>query len=547
MLDAIGQIVGGIGLLVFGMWLLSENLKSMAGSRLRNLSRNLTGNRFLAFGWGLIVGGVTQSTTATMSIVVGLRKSGLVSSRRGLLLVSGSPLGASLFLLLLTIDIRFVSLCILGMTALVVTSDRAIRYQPLATAVLAIGFILFGFSLMTEAAGLLSKLDWFQEILDMSIQSLPFGFLISAIASFAIHSSIPVIALGIGMVLAGAIEIDHYFVLVCGSTVGQAFSLFLVSWNLRGTARHIVVFSFSLLIFSSIFWIALYLLEKYFGIPTIAAVFNMTEIGLAFRLVLITILFCLPLQIIVLFFPRFFANILSRFWPVDEIERISRPKFVGDHLLVDTESSLDLVRLEQNRVLEMFSDYLELVRQGKDFRQISDAVRELNAQITDFLTELGRLHPGQSIERRGEATSRQMLIGWLEEQISDLCAALEALPAGTGEPDRSPADPAQRPLEDFRNNLVEGVDGALLAILHALDHEDEASLSDARKLTDDRGTLMRKLRNIYTQPEHDRSEEEERSIVDATIAVQNLFFLMAQLVARATGPDLASTAPRPAG
>ena len=50
---------------------------------------------------------------------------------------------------------------------------------------------------------------------------------------------------------------------------------------------------------------------------------------------------------------------------------------------------------------------------------------------------------------------------------------------------------------------------------------------------------MRKLRNIYNQPEHDRSEEEERSIVDATIAVQNLFFLMAQLVARATGPDLA--------
>ena len=547
MLDAIGQIVGGIGLLVFGMWLLSENLKSMAGSRLRNLSRNLTGNRFLAFGWGSIVGGVTQSTTATMSIVVGLRKSGLISSRRGLLLVGGSPLGSSLFLLLLTIDIRFVSLCIMGVAAIVVTSDRAVRYQPLAAAALAIGFILFGFSLMTEAGSMLSNLGWFQEILDTSIQSLPFSFAISGIISFAIHASAPVLAFGIGMVLVGLIEIDHYIVLVCGSAVGQAFSMFLISWNLRGTARHMVIFSFSLLLFSAILWMVLFALEKYLGIPTVAAAFDMTEIGLAFKLVLFIVLFCLPLQIIVLFFPRIFVNTLSRFWPVDEIDRISRPKFIGDHLLVDTESSLDLAHLEQNRVLKMFSDYLESVRQGKDVRQISDAVRALNARITDFLTELGRLHPRQSIGRRGEATSRQMLIGWLEEQISDLCAALEALPAGTGEPDRSPADPAQRPLEDFRNNLVEGVDGALLAILHALDHEDEASLSDARKLTDDRGTLMRKLRNIYNQPEHDRSEEEERSIVDATIAVQNLFFLMAQLVARATGPDLASTAPRPAG
>ena len=168
-------------------------------------------------------------------------------------------------------------------------------------------------------------------------------------------------------------------------------------------------------------------------------------------------------------------------------------------------------------------------------------------KLPTFLLNLADYIRAKASSAAAKQQAGQMLIGWLEEQISDLCAALEALPAGTGEPDRSPADPAQRPLEDFRNNLVEGVDGALLAILHALDHEDEASLSDARKLTDDRGTLMRKLRNIYNQPEHDRSEEEERSIVDATIAVQNLFFLMAQLVARATGPDLASTAPRPAG
>ena len=140
-----------------------------------------------------------------------------------------------------------------------------------------------------------------------------------------------------------------------------------------------------------------------------------------------------------------------------------------------------------------------------------------------------------------------MLIVWLEEQFSGLCAALRNLRAGAGEPASSPAEAAGRSIEDFCDNLVEGIDGAMLAILHALDRQDEGSLSDARKLTGDRGTLMRKLRNIYTQPEHGRSEAEERSIVDATIAVENLFFLMAQLVARATGPDLASTAPRPAG
>ena len=152
------------------------------------------------------------------------------------------------------------------------------------------------------------------------------------------------------MVLAGRSKSIIISFLFTGPLPATHFPQLLVSWNLRGTARHIVRFPFSLLIFASISRIALYRLEKYRGIQTIKDMFNLMQLGLATKLVFFVIIFCLPIQVIALFIPGTIAKLLSRFWPQDEIERISQSKYIGDHLLVDAETSLDLVYFEQDRV-----------------------------------------------------------------------------------------------------------------------------------------------------------------------------------------------------
>ena len=65
MLEVLGGILGGVGLLFFGMWLLSENLKTVVGPRLRILASRLADNRFAAFGWGTLAGAITQSLTCS--------------------------------------------------------------------------------------------------------------------------------------------------------------------------------------------------------------------------------------------------------------------------------------------------------------------------------------------------------------------------------------------------------------------------------------------------------------------------------------------------
>ena len=57
-------VTGGLGLFVVGMWLLTENLKSLASRQLRRTASRWTGNRFSALLWGALAGSVTQSMSA---------------------------------------------------------------------------------------------------------------------------------------------------------------------------------------------------------------------------------------------------------------------------------------------------------------------------------------------------------------------------------------------------------------------------------------------------------------------------------------------------
>ena len=96
MIEVLGGILGGVGLLFFGMWLLSENLKTVVGPRLRMLASRLADNRFAAFGWGTLAGAITQSSPAVTFITISMLRSGLISAKQGYPIALGAQMGVAL-------------------------------------------------------------------------------------------------------------------------------------------------------------------------------------------------------------------------------------------------------------------------------------------------------------------------------------------------------------------------------------------------------------------------------------------------------------------
>ena len=76
--ETLGGIVAGLGLVFFGLWLLSENLNNLGSRRLRRLAASWAPNRFAALGWGVLAGGVTQSMAVLTFVTGGILRAGLL-------------------------------------------------------------------------------------------------------------------------------------------------------------------------------------------------------------------------------------------------------------------------------------------------------------------------------------------------------------------------------------------------------------------------------------------------------------------------------------
>ena len=86
------QILGSLGLFLYGMKLMSEGLQKVSGERLRTVMRSMAGNRFKGVFSGTLVTAVIQSSSATTVMVVSFVNAGLLTLRESIGVTSVPPL-----------------------------------------------------------------------------------------------------------------------------------------------------------------------------------------------------------------------------------------------------------------------------------------------------------------------------------------------------------------------------------------------------------------------------------------------------------------------
>ena len=89
------SLLSGIALFLFGMALMGDGLKQVAGNKLELILYRLTGSPVKGFLLGTGVTAVIQSSSATSVMVVGFVNSGMMKVRQSISIVLGAILGTS--------------------------------------------------------------------------------------------------------------------------------------------------------------------------------------------------------------------------------------------------------------------------------------------------------------------------------------------------------------------------------------------------------------------------------------------------------------------
>ncbi len=90
------SLLGGIGLFLLGMWLMTDGLKLAAGKALRNLLARFTDTPMRGLASGALITGLVQSSSAVTVATIGFVNAGLMELRRAVMVIYGSNVGTTM-------------------------------------------------------------------------------------------------------------------------------------------------------------------------------------------------------------------------------------------------------------------------------------------------------------------------------------------------------------------------------------------------------------------------------------------------------------------
>lgn len=233
MIDVIFPFIGGVGLFLIGMMLLSRGLVAFAGPTLRKSLVRFTGTPLKAFSSGAVLTAMMQSSTATTVTLIGFVSAGLISFSHAIGVVMGASLGNTaagwvVSGVALKINLSFYTLPLIGIGALCRLLSKG-RAGDFGMAIAGFGILFLGLRTLQEAmTGLTGHFD---------LATLPVGglgaHLIIMLIGFALttllQSSTAAIATTLTAVHAGAISLDQAGSVIIGAAIGTTVTSALVS------------------------------------------------------------------------------------------------------------------------------------------------------------------------------------------------------------------------------------------------------------------------------------------------------------------------------
>lgn len=257
-LSHILQLIGGIGLFLYGMKYLGASLERLAGAKLEKTLEKLTGNRFKGLAFGVLVTGVIQSSSATTIMLVGFVNAGIMKLVQTIPVLLGANIGTTVTGQILRLgDVSGNGSAILGMLkpssfaplmigigAFIMLISKKKKANDAASILLGFGILFFGMTTMEVALDPLKTSESFHEA--FTTFTNPFiGLVLGILLAMILQSSSA--AVGIVQAVAAAtgnITMAIVAPMVIGISIGKLFPVFLASIGTKKEAQQVALSQF---------------------------------------------------------------------------------------------------------------------------------------------------------------------------------------------------------------------------------------------------------------------------------------------------------------
>ncbi|MBQ0118772.1 MAG: Na/Pi cotransporter family protein [Bacteroidales bacterium] len=418
-ITAILALIAGIGIFLIACQMMSNNLESASGDRLKKLFANTGRSRLVGVGIGALGTAAIQSSGATTVMVIGFVNVGIMSLTQAATIIYGANIGTTITAQIVALGLSSgaglsttaIFAAFAGIGAFFSVFSKRDSGKTLGGIIAGFGMLFVGLSMMSDSMENFAQLDSVRYFI-ARISNPVLLVLIGAVFTAIIQSSSVMTSVAITMAVTGLISLNQGIYITLGSNIGSCVVAIIAGMtsglNAKRTALiHLFFNCFGVLVFLLAAGVMFLVTEGAVNFGTIfehlfpnAPQLQMAMFHTIFNVA--TVLIILPMtdtlvRLVCRLIPEPLVNeseqITPHFYFVDE-KMLRTPIIAVRQVKLEIEHMAQMAMQNYDRSLKMVSslDFSE----KDDFTQTEATLDFLNHELVQYIVRLNALQIPQT-------------------------------------------------------------------------------------------------------------------------------------------------------
>jgi len=409
--DTVFLTIGGLGLFLFGMGLMSDGLKKVAGRKLRKIVESMTKRPLIAFLVGAGVTALVQSSSATTVMIIGFVNAALLTLKQAICVIIGTNVGTTVTAWLVSISgigalkITLYALPAVGIGFFMRTLGKTRKTKSIGQILLGFGILFVGITFMKKGFKPLEDSQKVKALFIVLSEWPLLAILAGAVMTTLLQSSSAAIAIVQLLAMEGAFGDDWQTVLnvsipfVLGSNIGTTITAQLAALQANLNAKraawaHTIFNILGVIIFYPFVHLGLF--------NALVGIISPWELGpgtIAANIAVAHTIFNVANSSVFLPLSGLLAKLVIKLVPERAGDLAAKPVVLEEHLLDTPVIALEQAKREIIRMAKTAKTALEhsidaIVnddrRKLESVQQIEDYLDEFQYEITSYLSVLSR-------------------------------------------------------------------------------------------------------------------------------------------------------------
>lgn len=391
-------LIGGLGLFLYGMTLMSDSLEKAAGAKLRGILELFTKNRYVGIIVGVVFTAIIQSSSAATVMVVSFVNAGLMTLYQAIGVIYGANIGTTVTSQLVSFNLsQYAPVFIMaGVLMLIIFKNPTVKKA--GEVVIGFGILFLGISTMSSSMGALKELPAIQNLF-MSLDNRFFALLLGLVITAIVQSSSVTVSIVLLLAQQGLLPLKICFFIILGCNIGACMSAMLASLSGKKNAKRAALIHLLFNIIGSIIMAVILLI----GSNWIEALIMHISGGNLGRCVANTHTIFKVFQVIILMpFMSWIVKLTYLIVPGEDndVEDEYEMKYIGDGDRLSSATAIPQVCSEISHMGEIAIGNLEKAldalltkddKAAKEVFEVEKRIDYMNKEITDYLVKANQI------------------------------------------------------------------------------------------------------------------------------------------------------------